>query len=133
MSRAPLLAWAALPAAFALVATLSQVSAAPASGDASAGERIFAQCRACHRIDASGASGLGPNLYRVVGRRAGALPAFRYSPAMAAANRAWTPAALDAYLAAPAKAIPGNRMAFIGLRNPADRRDVIAYLRSASR
>lgn len=120
-------------AVFAALATLPHASAAPAGGDAKAGERVFAQCRACHKIDVSGTSGLGPNLNRIVGRRAGTFLAFRYSPAMAANGKVWTVATLDAYLAAPAKAVPGNRMAFIGLRDPADRRNVIAYLRSASR
>ncbi len=115
-----------------VLATAPLASAAP-EGDAKAGERVFAKCRACHKIDASGTSGLGPNLNRVIGRRAGTVPAFRYSPAMIANGKAWTPAALDAYLAAPAKAMPGNRMAFIGLKVPADRRNVIAYLKTASR
>ena len=38
--------------------------------DVAAGQRVFAQCRACHIIDASDRNGVGPNLYNVVGRRA---------------------------------------------------------------
>ena len=52
---------------------------------------------------------------------------------MVAAKRVWTDAALDAYLAAPAKAMPGNRMPYAGLSNPADRRNVIAYIKSMAR
>jgi cytochrome c len=52
---------------------------------------------------------------------------------MAGANRAWSEAALDAYLAAPARAIPGNRMVFPGIANPTDRQNVIAYMKSAAK
>lgn len=120
-------------AALAGLAAILPASAAAPRGDAAAGERVFLQCRACHKVDATGTSGVGPNLNRVVGRRAGTLPGFRYSPAMLAANRVWNDTTLDAYLAAPAAALPGGRMPFGGLRNPVDRRNVIAYLRSAAR
>lgn len=101
-----------------------------AAGDAAKGKQVFAQCAACHKADASGKSGIGPNLWKVAGRTSGTLPGFRYSPAMVAAKRVWTDAALDAYLAAPMKAMPGNRMPYAGLKAPADRANLIAYLRT---
>jgi cytochrome c len=107
--------------------------AAGAAGDPVKGKTIFARCMACHKIDTSNTSGLGPNLNRVIGRRAGTLPGFRYSPAMVASGRVWNEAALDVYLTAPARAVPGNRMAFPGLPNAADRQNVIAYIKSTSR
>lgn len=118
-------------AAAGISATVSL--AAGAAGDPVKGKTVFARCMACHKIDASNTSGLGPNLNRVVGRRAGTLPGFRYSPAMAGANRVWSEGALDAYLAAPARAVPGNRMVFPGIANPADRQNVIAYIKSAAK
>jgi cytochrome c len=119
-------------AAAAGTATVSLAAAAPA-GDPVKGKTVFARCMACHKIDASNVSGLGPNLNRVIGRRAGTLPGFRYSPAMASSGRVWNEAALDAYLTAPARSMPGNRMVFAGLANPTDRQNVIAYIKSASR
>jgi cytochrome c len=120
--------------AMAAVACSATVSlAAGAAGDPVKGKTVFARCMACHKIDASNTSGLGPNLNGVVGRRAGAYPGFRYSAAMTSSGRVWNEAALDAYLAAPAKALPGNRMAFAGMPNAADRQNVIAYIKSASR
>jgi cytochrome c len=107
--------------------------AAGAAGDPMKGKAIFARCKACHKLDTSNTSGLGPNLNRVVGRKAGSYPGFRYSPAMTGSNRVWTEAALDAYLSAPARSVPGTRMVFAGLSNPADRQNVIAYMKSASR
>ncbi|MGJ8481281.1 c-type cytochrome [Sphingobium yanoikuyae] len=106
---------------------------AMAAGDAAKGKQVYMQCQACHRIDASGKSTIGPNLNKLSGRTSGTLPGFKYSPAMAKAGRVWNDAALDAFLASPAKSIPGNRMPFGGIRNPADRQNVIAYIRSASK
>ncbi len=126
-------------AALALVLTAAlalfpaRPAGAAAGADANAGKRVYAQCIACHKLDASGTSGVGPNLKRVLGRRVGSLPGFRFSPAMAASTQVWTERSLDAYLAAPARAIPGSRMPFAGLRNPADRRNVIAYIKSVSK
>ena len=125
-----------LSGALAMTAAACCATATLAAGpaaDPAKGKTVFARCMACHKIDASNTSGLGPNLNRVVGRRAGTLPGFRYSPAMTGANRVWSDAALDAYLAAPARAIPGNRMVFAGLASPADRQNVIAYIKSASK
>lgn len=122
-----------LIAVSALVLAASPSIGAAARGDAAAGQRIFAQCAACHKIDTTGRSGVGPNLNKVVGRRAGTLPGFRFSPAMTASGRVWTEANLDAYLAAPMATIPGSRMPYAGLRNPADRANVIAYIKSASK
>lgn len=116
-------------AAFAASSTL----AAGSAGDPAKGKTVFARCMACHKIDASNTNGLGPNLNKVVGRRAGTVPGFRYSPAMAGSGKVWNEAALDAYLAAPARTVPGNRMIFPGLPSPADRQNVIAYIKSAAK
>lgn len=121
----------ALPVIAILAFALS--SPAFAKADKEAGKRVFAQCAACHRIDASGSHGVGPNLNKVIGRRAGTVPGFRFSPAMVASNRVWSESALDAYLAAPMTSMPGSRMPFAGLRNAADRRNVIAYIKSAAK
>ena len=67
-------------------------------------------------------------MYGVVGRKIGGVPGFAYSSAMKAGPGAWTPAALDAYLADPKAAIPGNRMPYPGLKDPAKRAALISYL-----
>lgn len=131
----PRFRFAALSLSFAagLGFAMSPTIGAAPRADAAAGQRVFAQCAACHKIDTTGRSGVGPNLNKVVGRRAGTLPGFRFSPAMTASGRVWTEANLDAYLAAPMTAIPGSRMPYAGLRNAADRANVIAYIKSASK
>lgn len=97
------------------------------------GERVFQQCYACHSVDRRETGLPGPNLVGVVDRRAASRPGFDYSPAMRAKGAAglrWTEAELDRYLADPEAAVPRTSMSFIGLRAAADRRAVIAYLRS---
>lgn len=103
-----------------------------ATANAEVGEAKFRQCKACHTIDEGGANRTGPNLYGVVGRDVGRAEGFRYSPAMGEAGGQWTPEALDAFLESPRDVVPGTRMTFRGISDPADRADVIAYLNTQS-
>lgn len=124
--RRPLLALAVLAFAGAGIA-----SAQPA-GDPVRGKTVYARCAACHDLN-TGASRLGPSLKGIVGRTSGAMPGFAYSAAMKDKALVWDAATLDAYLAAPQKFIPGNRMAFPPMANAQDRADLIAYLDQAAR
>jgi cytochrome c len=98
------------------------------AADVKAGQGIFSRCAACHTVQKGGANGLGPNLFGVVGRKAGSRPDFSYSGAMKGAGFSWTPQKLDAYIAHPAEVVPGNRMAFAGIADAKQRADLIAYL-----
>jgi cytochrome c len=102
---------------------------ARADGDAVRGKAKFVDCAACHSVD-RGVNGVGPSLSGVVGRKAGAIEDYRYSPAMARSGITWTPAALDQYIADPQMKVPGNRMPYAGMPNAADRADLIAYLQT---
>jgi cytochrome c len=73
---------------------------------------------------------VGPHLVGIFGREAGAVDGFNYSPAMANSGIVWDDDTIGEYLADPRGYIPGNRMAFAGLRNPEQIADVIAYMRS---
>lgn len=95
---------------------------------AAMGEQIFKRCVACHTIDAGGKNGIGPNLHGVVGRAVAAVPGFAYSPAFKAKGGVWDNATLDAFLVSPARAIPGNRMAFAGINDAAEREALMLYL-----
>jgi len=112
-----------------LVASVVLLASATASAqDAAAGKAVFTQCAACHTVDAE--NGAGPSLKGIVGRKVGSYAGFRYSRAMKAVDYAWDSAKLDAYLADPQKAIPGNVMPFSGLPDAKQRADVIAYLQT---
>ena len=101
--------------------------AAARADDATRGGELFEQCSACHSNEA-GVNKLGPSLFGIVGRKAGTEPGFSYSDVMARLDRVWTKAALDAYLAEPSANIPGTKMVFAGIKDPAQRADLIAYL-----
>jgi cytochrome c len=94
--------------------------------DASAGKAVFAQCTACHSID--GTNGAGPSLQGINGRKAGSFAGFRYSRAMKNATTTWDATSLDAYIASPQTALPGNVMPFSGLPDAKQRADLVAYL-----
>ncbi len=106
--------------------------AAAGAGDPAAGKKVFNKCKACHFADKE-KNKVGPYLKGVVGRKAAAVEGFKYSEAMkakAAEGLVWTEENLKAYLAAPKKFVPGNKMAFVGLKKEKDIADVIAYLKS---
>ncbi|KTE28609.1 cytochrome c, class I [Sphingopyxis sp. HIX] len=102
--------------------------AATVEPTAAMGEQVFKRCVACHTIDKGGANGIGPNLHGVVGRPVASHAGFSYSSAMKAKGGVWDAATLDLYLEAPMKALPGTRMAFAGVYDPADRKALLLYL-----
>lgn len=99
------------------------------TGDPVKGKRVFAQCMTCHVVQ-EGRNNVGPSLYGIVGRESGTIAGFKYSAANQNSDIIWTEENLFDYLENPAVYIPGTIMAFPGLRNPQDRADVIAYLKS---
>lgn len=109
-------------------------SAAPASAqDATKGQVVFNACRACHTIGADARNKAGPQLNGVVGRKAAAVPGFRYSDAMTEAARnglVWTEPKLTAYLESPDTFLPQGVMAFAGVKNAGDLKDLIAFLKT---
>jgi len=114
----------------AFLATLA-ASAAPsanAAGNAANGQQIFDRCAICHSNTKGAPNKLGPNLFGVVGRKAATYPGFDYSPALKNSGIVWNNAKLDAWVTSPSTLVPGNRMAFAGISNAAQRADLIAYL-----
>jgi S-disulfanyl-L-cysteine oxidoreductase SoxD len=110
-----------------------QVAQADASaGDPIAGEQVFRRCQTCHTVEEGAAERLGPNLWGVFGREAGEREGFNYSPAMADSDVVWTEATMKDFLRDPRGFLPGNRMAFPGLRDQEALDDVIAYLKSVT-
>ncbi len=104
--------------------------AASAQDAGAKGAELFKQCAACHSIEKDGEVIAGPNLWGVYGAKAAGKDDFSYSPALKAAGLTWTDDNLDRWLAGPTKFVPGAVMAFPGFADPADRKAVIAYLKS---
>ena len=119
------------PPAATDVATLDGIQFASLTGTAAAGKLVFAQCRTCHVTDA-GVNRIGPSLAGIIGRAAGTVPGFAYSPANSGSGITWTKEKLFQYLENPQRVVPGTKMIFPGIPDAQRRADLIAYLENPS-
>ena len=121
-----------------LAATLAALPYAPAIADQAAIERgadVFRKCKSCHKVGEGAKNGVGPHLNGVFGRKAGSIEDFRYSEdivRMGNDGLVWDHEKLDIYLENPKALVSKTRMNFRGLKEEADRSDVIAFLRAYS-
>ena len=94
------------------------------------GQKLFKKCVHCHTYNQHQGHRIGPNLYGMFGRKAGAIADYDYSEAWKTADFIWTIKTLDTYLTDPHKMIPNNRMPFNGLSKADDRRALITYMKT---
>lgn len=113
----------------ALALTAAALGSAHAAPDALRGEQVYARCLACHAL---AYDRVGPRHCGLLGRRAGSVPGFSYSPAMKNSHLTWDEKTLDRFLAQPLQAVPGTTMTYDGVPDPQERADLIAYLRHAN-
>jgi cytochrome c len=116
------------PAAPEAPVSLAGLPAPYNTADYENGRKVFNQCRSCHVVAAGGPNLVGPNLHGVFDRKIGTRPDYAYSAAAKAAGFHWDAAQLDRWLTDPRGFLPGTKMTFPGVKDPAERRDVIAYL-----
>ncbi|MFM5923431.1 MAG: c-type cytochrome [Novosphingobium sp.] len=107
----------------------SETSAAATSAASDAKPAAFIQCATCHSTE-KGKMGVGPSLAGVYGTKSAEIPGYAFSDAMKKANLTWDDKTLDEYLTNPMKMVPGTKMTFAGLSDPAQRQEVIAYLKT---
>ena len=114
----------------AAVALATPLSAEPGNPDA--GEDVFKKCRACHDTGPGAKHKVGPHLNGIVGRKIGSMADYTYSDAnkdFAKGGGVWTEDELFKYLENPLVYMPKTKMAFAGVKDEQDRRDLIAYLK----
>lgn len=100
-----------------------------AGGDPVKGKALYAECSGCHQL---AENSVGPRHCGVVGREAASVPGFEYSAAMASSGLVWDEQTLNEFLESPFTYVNGTLMGYIGLDDPQDRADLIAYLKSVS-
>jgi cytochrome c len=103
-----------------------------ANADVAKGETAGKKCLACHSFEKGGPNKVGPNLWNTVGNQRAHAQGFSYSTAMKEKGGTWDVESLDRFLANPKAEVKGTSMGFAGIRRPAERADVIAYLNSLS-
>jgi cytochrome c len=97
--------------------------------DAAAGERVFAQCRACHQVGESAKNAVGPHLNGLFGRVAGSVGGYNYSPANKNSGLTWDEATFRDYIQNPRAKMPGTKMVYAGLKDEQRIADLVAYLK----
>lgn len=103
-------------------------SGAALAQDAAAGEKVFAQCRACHQVGDNAKNAVGPVLNGLFGRKAGTVEGYSYSAAMKNSGITWDEANFHDYIKDPKAKVPGNKMIFAGLKDEKKVNDLVAYL-----
>lgn len=106
-----------------------KIAFADLNGDAQNGEQLFAQCLSCHSVE-GGINMTGPSLAGIMGSTAGSAEGFSYSPAHANSGIVWTEENMFAFLENPRNVIPNTKMIFAGIRDPQDRADVLAHMKT---
>ena len=86
----------------------------------------------CHSTK-EGDNRFGPNLHRIIGRKAGSLANYEYSSAMRAANFVWDEETLERFIANPDEVVPGNGMRpYGGLASARSRAKLVGFLKSGA-
>ena len=113
---------------FALMAAAIPLSSASAQ-DAAEGQKVFAQCRACHQVGETAKNGVGPVLNGLFGRKAGSVEGYSYSPANKNSGLTWDEATFRDYIKDPRGKVPGTKMVYAGLKDEQRITDLVAYLK----
>jgi cytochrome c len=96
--------------------------------DATAGEKVFVQCKACHQTGDKAKNGVGPVLNGLFGRKAGSVEGYNYSNENKNSGVTWDDATFMEYIKDPKAKIPGTKMIFAGIKDEQKIKDLIAYL-----
>ncbi len=111
----------------AVALVLSPVTAQ--AQDATEGENVFKKCRACHQVGETAKNVVGPQLNGLFGRKAGTVEGFNYSEVNKTSGVVWDDKIFANYIKDPRAAMPGNKMAFGGIKDEKEVADLTAYIR----
>jgi len=118
----------ALGIAAAAVLGMGLSAGASLAQDVAAGEKSFGKCRSCHQIGETAKNLVGPKLNGLFGRKSGSIEGFSYSEANKTSGITWDEAVFAEYIKDPKAKMPGNKMAFVGIKNEQEIKDLTAFL-----
>jgi S-disulfanyl-L-cysteine oxidoreductase SoxD len=121
--------------AFAVIFALSGTGQSANTQDLDAGKKVFRKCMACHAVGEDARHKIGPHLNELMGRKAGSIEDYPYSPAMINAGKeglVWNETTINEYVIKPKAMIEDTKMAFAGLKKQVERQNLLAYLKSFS-
>ena len=99
-----------------------------ASARIEAGRKLFARCAGCHEVGPNAGNIFGPHLNGVLGREAGGVAGYAYSPALKASTLVWDERNLAAFIRDSEAVVPGNKMRFMNFMSEQQASDIVAYL-----
>ena len=113
----------------AACAALLMAASSSRAQESAAGERVFGQCRACHQVGETARNGIGPHLNGFLGRKAGSVEGYMYSPANKTSELVWSEETFRDYIRDPKAKMPGTKMIYAGLKDDQRIADLLAYLK----
>ena len=112
-----------------VLVALAVVSSLAQAQDVGAGEKSFNKCRACHQVGETAKNGVGPPLNGLFGRKSGSYDGYSYTEANKTSGITWDDAVFSEYIKDPKAKIPGTKMAFAGIKNEQEIKDLTAFLK----
>ena len=115
------------------IVVLASSAGAAVAGDIAAGETSFKKCMPCHSIGENAKNMIGPVLNGLKGRKSGSVPGYSYSDANKNSGIVWDDDKIRQYLSKPRELVPGNKMAFPGIKDENEISNLLAYLHEATK
>lgn len=115
---------------FLVVAALATLAAGTAHGeDLAAGATSFKKCAPCHDVGPTAKNKVGPVLNGLDGRKSGSIAGYSYSDANKGSGITWSETSFLEYIKDPKAKVPGTKMAFTGIKNEDEAKNLWAYLK----
>lgn len=118
--------------AIVLAALPVVASADPQAARIESGRRLFQRCASCHTVGPNAVNGFGPQLNGIVGRKAGSVAGYAFSPALRASRIVWDERTLAAFIRDSDKVVPGNRMRFFSFMSEKQALEIVAFLAAST-
>jgi cytochrome c len=111
------------------IAVVAASAGAASAQDVTAGATAFKKCVSCHDVGPTAKNKVGPVLNGLEGRKSGSIAGYNYSDANKNSGITWDEATFLDYIKDPKAKVPNTKMAFAGIKNEAEAKNLWAYLK----